>query len=86
MGLRPLMIILITASLSSKKCSASHQIRKLRVRRDVVNIAQIKIAVLGCNLGSVLGVLVRFGVTRRVSSYLIFGVVEMVLGKNETIL
>ena len=32
--------------------------RKLRVRRDVVSIAQIKIVVLGWNIGLVLGVLV----------------------------
>ena len=32
--------------------------RKLRIRRDVVNIAQIKIVLLGWNLGLVLGVLV----------------------------
>ena len=32
--------------------------RKLRVRRDMVNIAQIKIVVLGWKLGLVLGVLV----------------------------
>ena len=31
--------------------------RKLRIRRDVVNIAQIKVVVLGWNLGLVLSVL-----------------------------
>ena len=40
--------------------------RKLRVRRDVVSIPQIKIVVLGWNLGLVLSELVWCGVTRRV--------------------
>ena len=40
--------------------SVQHRVKsgKLRVRRDMVNIAQIKIVVLGWNLDSVLGVLV----------------------------
>ena len=57
-GLRPLMIILITASLSSKDEQHRTKQRKLRVRRDTVNIVQTKIVVLGWNLGFVLGVLV----------------------------
>ena len=52
--------------------------RKLRVRRHTVNIVQIKIVVLGWNLGFVLGVLVWCGITRQVSVYLTFGVVELV--------
>ena len=52
--------------------------RKLSVRRDAVNIVQIKIVVPGWNLGVVLSVLVWCGVTRRVSSFLIFDVVELV--------
>ena len=51
----------------------------------MINIAQIKIVVLDWNRGLVLGVLVWCGVTRRVTSFLIFGVVELVW-KNETLL
>ena len=80
-GLRPLMIILITISLSSKKCTASHQSRNFRVRRDMINVAQIKIVVLGWNLDLILSVLVWCGVTRRVSSNFIFSVVELVWGR-----
>ena len=58
--------------------------RRFRVRRNMMNITQIKIVVLGCNLGLVLGVLVWCGVTRGVSSYLIFGVVGLVRGKWNT--
>ena len=61
------------------------KMRRLRVRRNMINITQIKIVVLGWNFGLVLGVLVCRGVTRRVSSYLIFGVVELVLVKNGTL-
>ena len=52
--------------------------RKLRVRRDTVNIVQIKVVVLGWNLGFVLGLLVWCGITRQVSLYLTVGVVELV--------
>ena len=52
--------------------------RKLCVRRHTVNIVQIKIVVLGWNLGFVLGVLVGCGITRQVSLYSILGVVELV--------
>ena len=45
---------------------------KISVRRDIINITQIKTVVLVWNLGLVLGVLVWCDVTRRVSSYLIF--------------
>ena len=55
--------------------------RRFRVRRNMMNIIQIKIVVLGWNPGLVLGVLVWCGVTRGVSSYLIFGVVGLVRGK-----
>ena len=43
-----------------------------------IHVSCVKIVVLGWNLGSVLGVLVRRGVTRQVSLYLAFGVVESV--------
>ena len=45
------MIILITASLASKNVEHRTELRRLRVRRDVVNIVQIKIVVLCWNLG-----------------------------------
>ena len=53
-------------------------LRKLRVRGHTVNIVQIKIVVLGWDLGFVVGVLVWCGITRQVFLYLTFGVVELV--------
>ena len=61
-----------------KDVRQSTKSRKLRVRRHTVNIVQIKIVVLGWNLGFVLGVLVWCGITRQVSLNLIFGFVESV--------
>ena len=52
------MIILIMASLFSKDVQHRTKSRTLRVRWHTVNIVQIKIVVLGWNLGLVLGVLV----------------------------
>ena len=52
------MIISITASLSSKMYSIAPNRKKLRVRRHTINFVQIKLVVLGGNLGFVLGVLV----------------------------
>ena len=50
--------------------------RRLHVWRNIINITQSKIVVMNWNLGLVLGVLVWCGVTRRVSSYLIFGIFD----------
>ena len=76
-GLRPLIILNHGFVILN---NVQHRVksRNFRVRRDMVTIAQFKIVVPGWNLGLVLGVLVWRGVTRRVSSYLIFGVVEFV--------
>ena len=54
------------------------RLRRLLVWGNTANIAQIKIVVLVWNVGFVLGVLGSYGVTRRVSSYLTFGVVDFV--------
>ena len=59
--------------------------RKLPVQWHTVNIVQIKTVVLGWNIGFVVGVLVRFGITRQVSLNFTLGVVELVLVKNETL-
>ena len=50
--------LIITASVILKDVQHRTKSRKLRVRRDVINITQIKIVVLGWNLGLVLVVLV----------------------------
>ena len=57
-GLRLLMIILITASLSSKMYSIAPNIEKTLCSTAHGQVAQIKIVVLGWNLGLVLGVVV----------------------------
>ena len=81
-GLLPLMIILITPSLSSKMHSIAPN-RENFAFDGTVNIVQIKSVVRGWNLGFVLGVLVWCGVTRQVSLYLTFGVVELAWGRME---
>ena len=63
---------------SSKKYSIAPNRENFAFDGTWINIAQITIVVLGWNLGLVLGVLDWCGVTRRVSSYLIFGVVDSV--------
>ena len=56
-GLLPLIIILITASLSSNVEHRTKQ-RRLRFRRNTINITQLQIVVLGWVFSLVLGVLV----------------------------
>ena len=56
--------------------------RGFRVRRIMINITQIKKKkVLGWNLGLVFGCACLMCVTRRVSSYLTLGVLELVWGR-----
>ena len=57
-GLLPLIIILITASMSSNMWSLAPNRRRLRVRRNTITITQLKIVVLGWIFSLVLGVLV----------------------------
>ena len=82
-GLLPLMIIYITTSYFKDEQHRT-KARKLRVRRNTVNMVQIKITVLGWKyLGFVSGVLVWCGIMRQVSSYLTLGVVQLVWGRME---
>ena len=73
-GLLPLMIILITASLYS---NVEHrtELRRLRVRRIIINITQFKIVVMNRKIWCVL---VWWCVTRRVSSFLIIAFLWLV--------
>ena len=54
-GLRPFIIILITASLSSKDIQHSTGARMCSVRWNVINVDQIEIGVLCWNLFSLFG-------------------------------
>ena len=57
-GLLPLMIIFNHGFVIFKKVLHRAKSRKLHVRRDMINIAQNKVVVLGWNLRLVLDVLV----------------------------
>ena len=52
------MIIFITASLSSKNVEHRTVLRRLRFRRNLINVTQFKSVVLDWSLGLVFGVLV----------------------------
>ena len=64
-----------------KNLRHSTKVTRLHVWGNIIDVALFKSFVLDWSLGLVLGVLVWWGFTRRVSSYLIFGVVELVWGR-----
>ena len=57
------------------------ELRRIRVRRNTINITQFKSVVLDWSLGLVLGVLVRWCVTQQVSLYSVFGFLSLVRGR-----
>ena len=69
-GLLPLIILLITASLSSNTyLQSSSRLRNFYIRRQIVNVIQIRTVVLGWNFGLVSGLLARCGLKQQVQLY-----------------